>query len=118
VHYSGLKVKIHGLIRGKWTINFKNFMMIWSKETEQIAVVWFGKEEGLMKDKIKGTIYKANKEQIQEFIDSEMFKCQKEARIKEYFREFEKESDIEGYWTHYIKFDDVKYWEFDKVKPY
>ena len=68
--------------------------------------------------KIKGAIYKANKEQIQEFIDSEMFKCQKEARIKEYFREFEKESDIEGYWTHYIKFDDVKYWEFDKVKPY
>ena len=47
-----------------------------------------------------------------------MFKCRNEAKIKEYFKQFKKVNDIEGYWTHYIKFDDVKYWEFDKVKPY
>ena len=35
--------------------------MVWSKETEQVAIVWFGKEEGMMKDCLKGNIYKADK---------------------------------------------------------
>jgi hypothetical protein len=47
---------------GKTVFNIAKFSMIWSKETEQIAVVWFGKEEGLMKDHLKGAIYKASKE--------------------------------------------------------
>ena len=36
--------------------------MIWSRETEQIALIWFGKEEGLMKDCFKGAIYSITKE--------------------------------------------------------
>ena len=47
--------------------------MVWSKETEQVAIVWFGKEEGMMKDYFKGSIYKASKEYIQKMIDEKAY---------------------------------------------
>ena len=88
--------------------------MIWSIETEQIGIVWFGKEEGMMKDHFKGWIYKANKGKIKELIDKKIYLWRDEKKIKNFFKQFSKVSDVEGYWTHYIKIGNKKYWEFDK----